>query len=108
MFQPVLTKLISPRVTPSQVQRTHLLSQLSEGINSARLILISAQAGAGKTTLLGQWVAGATDLEIIWLTLDKTDNDPTRFWSYIITAFSKKLPGLDKVGKQLLEMLQTS
>jgi hypothetical protein len=57
MFQPVLTKLIPPQITPSLVQRADLLNQLSQGVTSARLLLVSAQAGAGKTTLLGQWVA---------------------------------------------------
>lgn len=108
MFQPLLTKLSVPQANnPAQVQRSHLLSLLNQGLKTARLILVSAQAGAGKTTLLGQWAATSTGLEIIWLTLDKADNDPTRFWSYVVAAFKDRLPGLSETGQQLLDMLQT-
>jgi LuxR family maltose regulon positive regulatory protein len=106
MIQPLLTKLIPPQLTTSQVQREALLDQLNQASKTARLILISAQAGAGKTTLLGQWANSHSD--IVWLTVDKADNDPARFWSYIINAFSFKFPVLSGVCQQLLELLHTS
>ncbi len=107
MFEPLLTKLNFPQVSAVQVPRLDLLNQLTQGVRTARLTLISAQAGAGKTTLLGQWIASSPGLEIIWLSLDSADNDPTRFWSYVVTAFSAKLPALSEIGPQLLGMLQT-
>ncbi len=107
MFQPLLTKLLVPQFNNSQVQRSDLLNHLAQGVKTSRLTLISAQAGSGKTTLLGQWAASSPDLEIIWLSLDKADNFPTRFWSYVIAAFANRLPGLNEIGQQLLELLQT-
>lgn len=48
-------------------------------------ILISAPAGFGKTALVTEWAA-ANNREIAWLSLDEADNDPVRFWRYIIAS----------------------
>ena len=52
-----------------------------------KLTLVSAPAGYGKTTLLAQWhVAEEGNIPFAWVSLDAYDNDPSRFWTYIITA----------------------
>ena len=61
-------------------------SGLQKGLGFARkLTLISAPAGFGKTTLLSEWAAGC-DRPVAWVSLDKSDNDPTRFWAYFVAA----------------------
>jgi LuxR family maltose regulon positive regulatory protein len=55
--------------------------------------LISAPAGAGKTSALRAWLA-QHDTSIAWLSLDPEDNDPARFWAYVIAALQRLQPGL--------------
>jgi LuxR family maltose regulon positive regulatory protein len=53
--------------------------------NGQRLTLISAPAGFGKTTLLSEWIPQSEHC-VPWLSLDANDNDPARFWAYVIAA----------------------
>lgn len=58
------------------------------------LTLVDAPAGSGKTTALGQWLAGFPDGRAgCWFSVDRSDNDPTRFWSYVIIAIREAIPG---------------
>jgi LuxR family maltose regulon positive regulatory protein len=80
------TKLHIPPARPGLVSRPRLIERLDEGLRLGhRLTLISAPAGFGKTTLLSEWIAGHKR-PVAWLSLDKGDNDPTRFWAYFIAA----------------------
>jgi len=96
------TKLHIPVFQVHLVRRAHLVRRLNEGMKR-RLILLSAAAGSGKTTLLSEWVCQASAL-VAWLALDKEDNDPVRFWSYI-TAALQQAP-LQAVTS-ILEMLRS-
>jgi LuxR family maltose regulon positive regulatory protein len=58
---------------------------LDAGLADARLILVSAPAGYGKTTLLADWLAGSR-IPAGWVSLDATDNDPARFFRYLLAA----------------------
>ena len=49
------------------------------------MVLISAPAGSGKTMLLSEWIANS-NLACAWLSLDRADNDPQRFLSYLVAA----------------------
>jgi LuxR family maltose regulon positive regulatory protein len=57
---------------------------------------LSAPAGFGKTTVLAAWLdeAAAVHRSVAWLSLDATDNDPTTFWTYVVTALEKAVPGV--------------
>jgi len=78
------TKLFIPPPRPKIVPRPHLIERLNEGMH-CKLTLISAPAGFGKTTLVSEWLAGC-QRPVAWLSLDKGDNDPTRFLMYFIAA----------------------
>jgi LuxR family maltose regulon positive regulatory protein len=72
------------------------------------LILISAPAGFGKTTLLTEWLAAAPaapadERLAAWLSLDRADNDPASFWTYVIAALQTVAP---EVGESALTLLQ--
>ena len=97
------TKLFVPPVQGKRIERLRLIRRLDEG-RSVGLTLISAPAGSGKTTLLGEWcaAAGTGNWPIVWLSLDKGDNDPNRFWIYFISALQGIRPG---IGKAALEMV---
>ena len=46
-----------------------------------------APAGWGKTSLLSCWATtAAADVRVAWVSLDESDDGPTRFWSYVLTA----------------------
>jgi LuxR family maltose regulon positive regulatory protein len=82
--QLLTTKLFPPNAAADIVLRPRLAEQLAGG-DGCRLTLISAPAGYGKTTLLSAWAA-ASGLPVAWVSLDEDDNDPTRFWAYVIAA----------------------
>jgi len=50
-----------------------------------KLTLISAPAGFGKSTLVTGWLA-ESGRQAAWLSLDEGDNDPVRFWTYLIAS----------------------
>ncbi|MBW2091233.1 MAG: HTH-type transcriptional regulator MalT [Deltaproteobacteria bacterium] len=85
-WEPLLaTKLFIPRARPDLVQRTRLHEHLNTGLRR-KLTIISATAGFGKTTLLSAWCDSilAQKIPVAWLSLDADDNDPARFWAYLI------------------------
>lgn len=111
----LLTKLYAPRLRTHRVSRPRLLARLNQGLTQGKLTLISAPTGFGKTTLLSEWLHSKsgvgsreygvwsreyevrnrdytpysllhTPFKVAWLSLDKDDNDPVRFWTYVIAA----------------------
>jgi LuxR family maltose regulon positive regulatory protein len=80
----LVTKYIAPRPRSTLLHRDRLLVALDQS-RAFPLTLLSASAGFGKTTLLADW-AGQRAMQVAWLSLDDQDNDPTRFWAYVIAA----------------------
>lgn len=78
------TKLYIPRVRSKLVPRLRLTARLNEATEGS-FTLISAPPGFGKTTLLAEWIPSGERC-VIWDSLDAGDNDPARFWSYVIAA----------------------
>jgi LuxR family maltose regulon positive regulatory protein len=78
------TKLFVPRPPPRVVRRRRLFDRLEDAGERA-LTLVSAPAGFGKTALVGGWVRDRGH-RAAWLSLDPGDDDPVRFWSYLIEA----------------------
>ena len=85
----LLSKLRPPRPASALIERPALLSLLDR-VLVCPLTLLSAPAGFGKTTLLQQWLGEqrqkADFPPVAWVSLDKGDNDPLRFWSYLVEA----------------------
>lgn len=79
------TKLTIPPLKQDIIKRSQLLEMLNNGL-SQKLILVSAPAGYGKTTLLLQWIHSLDYRNSAWLSLDAYDNDPVRFYSYLLAA----------------------
>ena len=86
------TKLHVPRPQPGFVPRPRLVQALSEGL-ARRRVLICAPAGFGKTSLLADWARSA-GRPVAWLGLDAGDNDPARFWRYVVAALDRAQPGI--------------
>ena len=57
------------------------------------LTVIRGPAGSGKSLLMAQWRLAALNYrKVAWLSLDEGDNEPVRFWSYVIAALRSVLP----------------
>lgn len=97
------SKLMTPRPPTGVLQRPRLLRRLDDGL-TRRLILVCAPTGFGKTTLVSTWIAGG-DSASAWVTLDEADDDPIRFWTYLVSALRSFDPGL---GKSALSALMSS
>ena len=82
-----------------------------------RVTTVVAPAGWGKTTLLSQWAHDpAEQRRVAWVSLDSSDDEPTRFWTYVLTALGQHgigaaalqalgAPGLQPVDVALPELL---
>ncbi|MFZ0532695.1 MAG: LuxR C-terminal-related transcriptional regulator [Anaerolineales bacterium] len=84
------TKLGVPPLRSVAVPRTRLLEYSNETLVQdseflRKLTLVSAPAGYGKTTMVSEWLQ-RLGIPIAWLSLDESDNDPSRFLAYFIAA----------------------
>jgi LuxR family transcriptional regulator, maltose regulon positive regulatory protein len=89
------TKLQAPAVRRELVGRGSLVNRLREGA-AGRMTVVTAPPGWGKTTLLAAWrlVEGGRP-PFAWVSLDAGDNDPARFWSYVVEALRAADPALE-------------
>jgi LuxR family maltose regulon positive regulatory protein len=94
------TKLYIPPGRPEMVSRPHLVERLKLGLDR-KLALISAPAGFGKTTLLSEYAASC-GRPVAWLSLDASDNDPTRFWMYVVAALQTVYQDLGVIAVGML------
>ena len=101
------TKLYVPRSRRPLVPRPRLSERLDRG-TASKLTLVSAPAGFGKTMLLTEWLAAGPDGPAgerlaAWLSLDRADNDPASFWTYVIAALRTVA---SEVGESALTLLR--
>jgi LuxR family transcriptional regulator, maltose regulon positive regulatory protein len=90
------TKLYIPPFRLSIVPRPQLIERLNRGLQLGRdLTLVSAPAGFGKTTCIVEWLE-TLDLPVAWLSLDPADDDPGRFFTYLIAALQQIDKGLGR------------
>jgi LuxR family maltose regulon positive regulatory protein len=98
------TKLYIPPSRPNVVLRPRLMERLEAALRlHHRLTLVSAKAGAGKTTLVSEWLH-QQERPATWLSLGANDNDPRRFFGYLVASLSQ----LDaKIGQTALSQMET-
>jgi LuxR family transcriptional regulator, maltose regulon positive regulatory protein len=84
------TKFHRPAFNSARVvSRPRLVERFNEGLAAERkLTLVSAPAGFGKTTCVSEWL-NDLDLPAAWLSLDKLDDDPARFFAYFVAALQR-------------------
>ena len=80
----ITTKLFRPGLRQQSVERKRLNDLLREG-RTLPLTLVVAPAGWGKSTIVADWLAH-DDVTAGWVSLDGGDNDPKRFWRYLLLA----------------------
>ncbi len=98
----IATKLYVPKLRSGSVRRPRLLERLQRSA-AARLVLVSAPAGFGKTTLLAEWLdAGSVSgRSVAWLALDRTDNQPAAFWTYVTAALQGVVSAVDQPALEI-------
>ena len=87
--------------------RPRLTEKLMSGVSTpGGFVLLSGPAGFGKTTLLSEF-AVQYQKPVAWLSLDEGDNDPIRFWTYLITACQSVQAGAGEAALALIRSPQT-
>jgi LuxR family maltose regulon positive regulatory protein len=102
--QLLTTKLYIPPLRADLVPRPHLYKLLDEGLTS-KLTLIAAPTGFGKSTLVIGWLS-ETGQSVAWLSIDPGDNDPVRFWTYLIAAIQTIHPEIGLEARQIVSAPQ--
>ncbi len=99
------TKLYIPPLHPQIIQRQSILELMNAGLSiGKRLILLCAPAGYGKTTLVCEWLQKIP--HACWVSLEKGDNEPRLFFSYLIAALQTALPGIGGQAQAILNAPQ--
>jgi LuxR family maltose regulon positive regulatory protein len=98
------TKLFIPPIRHPFVVRERLNSLLETSRNQ-KITLVSAPAGFGKSTLVASWLEN-NNRKAAWLSLDKQDNSPTRFWSCIIKAIQTLKPEIGQNASEIAKSTQ--
>jgi LuxR family transcriptional regulator, maltose regulon positive regulatory protein len=97
----IRTKLLAP-VERALVRRETPLSRLTSG-PARKLTLVRAPAGWGKSSLLAGWQADDDEArQFAWLALDRGDNDPIRFFLYVIEALRSLAPAIGERSSVVL------
>jgi LuxR family maltose regulon positive regulatory protein len=92
------TKFYIPPARPDAISRPRLVDKLLTIVSRPhRFGLLSGPAGFGKTTLLSEFAAALTQ-PVAWVSLDEGDNDPIRFWTYLIAAIQTFQAGLGEAA----------
>ena len=108
----IRTKLNAPLLRQGLIRRPELVEFARAG-SYRKLTLVSAPAGYGKTMLLAEWrVAEEGDTPFAWVSLDAQDDNPRRFWMYVIEALRTVKPEVGanslaalKAGSNLVEFV---
>lgn len=106
MFSSILeTKLFATVSGIGSIERARLFNRLDEGVAAGKKVtLVSAPAGYGKSTLISGWVNKGKCL-FSWVSLDEGDNDPVRFFSYLIASLKSVE---STIGNSLAGLLESS
>jgi LuxR family transcriptional regulator, maltose regulon positive regulatory protein len=96
-----LAKFRPTTLPDTLVARSALHDQLTAGVGK-RLTVVVGSAGAGKSVLLSSWAASRPPGVTSWLSCDKADGNPVRFWAGFIEAIRVVAPGFGADAAELL------
>jgi LuxR family maltose regulon positive regulatory protein len=100
---PILaSKITVPDVPGFAVQRPRISELLAGGTRWNPLTVVTGPPGTGKTMALTLWAA-AENRPVAWVALDRYDNRPESFWSYVVAALRRSgtvLPEAPSAGAQ--------
>ncbi len=96
MNEILTNKLEIPQRGVRIIHRGRLIDDLKR-VPDIKLSLLVAPSGFGKTAMLVEWLS-ISDISkwcLAWITLDQTDNDPKKFWTYLAAGIKKGHPKFD-------------
>src|ERR1700758_941761 len=96
-------KFRPPTLPATLVTRPALHERLTAGA-AQRLMVGVGAAGAGKSVLLADWAAARPPGVTSWLSCDRADSDPVRFWSGFIEAPRALAPDFGADAADLLAL----
>jgi LuxR family maltose regulon positive regulatory protein len=96
-----LVKFRPTTLPDTLVARPALHDQLTAGAGK-RLTVVVGSAGAGKSVLLSSWAQARASQVTSWLSCDRADADPVRFWTGFIEAIRFVTPGFGADAADLL------
>ena len=96
-----VTKFRPVTLPTTLVTRSALHDRLAAGAGQ-RLTVVVGSAGAGKSVLLSSWAAARPADRTAWMSCDRSDADPLRFWSAFIEAPRGIMPGFGAEAADLL------
>ncbi|HEX8035179.1 MAG TPA: AAA family ATPase, partial [Ktedonobacterales bacterium] len=101
----IATKMSMPQPGPSLIARPAVVARCLESIVVRPCTLIAAPPGFGKTTLL---VTASEQLkdrgwQVAWVSLEETEHDPVRFWTYLLAALDGVQLGVTIAARHMLE-----
>ncbi|HEV8190538.1 MAG TPA: hypothetical protein VGP82_03505, partial [Ktedonobacterales bacterium] len=103
----IATKIAVPQPGMALVPRPAVVARCLEGL-ARPCTVAAAPAGFGKTTLL--LVAcerlRARGWQVAWVSLEETERDPVRFWTYVLAALDGAQQGIGTGARRLLETLR--
>lgn len=108
MPERLLSTKLHPPARATRLLAREQLQALRDQSRQAVLTLVAAPAGYGKSTLVAGWLfgkdgGGGKQDAIAWLTLDTGDNDPLRFWRYVVAALHG---AVSTIGAEAAELLR--
>jgi LuxR family maltose regulon positive regulatory protein len=98
-----LAKFRPTTLPTALVTRSALMDRLTAGAGQ-RLTVVAGSAGAGKSVLLSNWAEARSPGVTSWLSCDRADADPVRFWAGFIEAIQVGVPGFGADAAGLLAM----
>jgi LuxR family transcriptional regulator, maltose regulon positive regulatory protein len=98
-----LAKFRPPALPGTLITRSVLHDRLAEG-SGQRLTVVVGSAGAGKSVLLADWAMARPPGMTAWLSCDRADADPARFWAGFMEAPRAIEPGFGSDAADLLTM----
>ncbi len=98
----IATKIAIPQAAPSLIARHAVVARCVE--SAARpCTVIAAPPGFGKTTLLIMTCEqlAAQGRRVAWVSLEEAEQDPARFWTYVIAALETVQPGIGQLARRM-------
>jgi LuxR family transcriptional regulator, maltose regulon positive regulatory protein len=84
---------VVPSLPRYYVPRPRLHRLLDHALDDAKVTLLRAPAVSGKSTLISGWHAEGGRLPMAYVSLDRLDNDPARFWDRVVRELELGGPG---------------
>lgn len=98
------TKVLPPRGARQLMPREALMRRLVDA-RRQRCVLIQGQAGSGKTSTLMAWRKAMIPLgyDVSWLSLSVEDNEPARFFDYLLASIGEVDAAAAREASQVLD-----